>query len=618
MAKLFRSYRRADGVASGARSAIFQKLQQHYGPRSVFMDVERMRLAHDFRDSLRREVAETDAMLVLIGPDWERLMLERTDEETDFVRIEIEEALNGDTPVVPVLLGEGTQMPAGSNVPESIRAFTFNHGVQIDTGRFFNQSMDRLIQDMDEHLFAGMTRYTPPTSWGKWGGVAIAVIAIAGLAWYFLAASNGADNELAKTRQAVESLSDSAAGIEASTEKIADSVNRVERSFEELNRAGGIIDDPVTSQEHYHNARVYELRGDYAGARGAYLAYFQFGESKLDPHLRYQDFLKIQEGREGARETYALIANRTQNLITRYASILLWDRERRLALLKELQQAEPTFAPVYYHLSLEYSADRVGAQSIDDQRQEKQFLEQFQAQDQAGQLVKYFIDQALVSEWRADTERRLELLNALPANRFEKPVNLIWMTSGSGWHGNIQIAEAATELYWKTAEMSEFRKNANTTNIDTRTGKAMPDPSFVLPLTQKATTVAVKYTDRNGLIHGPFQFQFEPNSESWANHIRILNWLPTSWLAYREYNGELLIYLTHVLGYRGALDKIEYGVDREVPDQAWAFPPYDEAGYAPVGPDVEVSRVVPDDTRFVTVRLHYKDGSESAIVRFDR
>ena len=70
MAKIFLSYRRADGVASGARSLIYQKLEEHYGPRSVFMDVERMQVGRDFRECLHDEVSTTDVMILLIGPDW--------------------------------------------------------------------------------------------------------------------------------------------------------------------------------------------------------------------------------------------------------------------------------------------------------------------------------------------------------------------------------------------------------------------------------------------------------------------------------------------------------------------------------------------------------------------
>ena len=55
MPRIFLSYRRADGVAAGARTAIYGALTKHYGARSVFMDVERLQLAQDFRESLAQE-----------------------------------------------------------------------------------------------------------------------------------------------------------------------------------------------------------------------------------------------------------------------------------------------------------------------------------------------------------------------------------------------------------------------------------------------------------------------------------------------------------------------------------------------------------------------------------
>ena len=472
------------------RSAIYQRLQSHYGPRSVFMDVERMQVARDFRDSLQEEVSTTDAMLVLIGPDWERLMIERGGEEADFVRIEIEVALSLDKPVLPILLGEGTPMLAGENVPESIRPFTFNHRVQLDTGRYFKEGMERLIQDMDEHLFAGMARYRPKPKLKYVVGVAASMVALAGVGWYFVTGLHDSEQRLVVTQKAVDDLSQNAEQIESNTAQIAAAIEQVGVTFEELSKSGGVIEQPVIPHEFYHNARIFELRGDYANARKAFLGYFQFDESKLDPHLRYLDFLKIQEGREGARETYALIANLTNNFIPSYAAALLWDRERRITLLGEFEKAQPGFAPVYYHLSLEYSADRVGAQSIEDQRLEKTYLEKFREHDEAGKLVKYFIDQEMVTLWREDVERRLSALESMVGSLLDNPVNLTWTTSGSGWH--------------------------------------------------------------------------------------------------------------------------------EDPDLEWAFLRWDKPGVAPVSEDVEIHRIIPKDTQFMTVRLSFKDGTVSETVRFER
>ena len=618
MAKLFLSYRRADGVASGARSAIYQRLQNHYGPRSVFMDVERMQVARDFRDSLQEEVSTTNAMLVLIGPDWERLMIERGGEEADFVRIEIEVALALEKPVLPILLGEGTRMPAAESVPESIRPFTFNHGVQLDTGRYFREGIERLIQDMDEHLFAGMPRYRTKPKLSRVAGFAAGVVVLSGIGWYVVDTLKESEQHLQETQHTVDEFSENAGQIESNTAKIARAIEQVGASFEELTKSGGIIENPVAAHEFYHNARMFELRGDYANARKAILGYFQFEEVKLDPHLRYLDFLKVQEGREGTRETYSVIANRTQGFMAKYAAVLLWDRERRIDLLHEFEKAQPQFAPVYYHLSLEYAVDRVGAQSIDDQRQEKAYLQKFREQDQAGELVKYFVDQEMVTAWRDDVEKRLNTLESMAGSLLENPVNLTWMTSNSGWHGYIQIAEPATEIYWKTAEMDAFKRNPDTANIDTRTGKAMPDGGFVMPQKQPSTDISVKYADRNGEMRGPYTIAFEPQAESWASAIRLVNAMPTSWIAYREYNDELLVYFSHLVGYRGALEKIEYGIDTEEPNLDWAFPQWSEPGIAPTGPEVETYRSIPKDTKYMTVRVSFKDGTVSKVVRFER
>ena len=490
--------------------------------------------------------------------------------------------------------------------------------IPLDTGRYFNEGMRRLIQDMDEHLFAGMAKYRPKPNFGRLAAIATGIAILGSVGWYLATSLEDSEQKAEETQVAIENLSESAEQIETNTAQIADAIEQVGNTFEELSKSGGIIENPVAPHEFYHNARIFELRGDYANARKAFLGYFQFDQTKLDPHLRYLDFLKIQEGREGARETYALIANRTQNFVPSYAAALLWDRERRIGLLGEFEKAQPQFAPVYYHLSLEYSADRVGAQSIEDQRLEKAYLEKFRERDQDGHLVKYFIDQEMVTTWREDVERRLTALASVAESLLENPVNLQWTTGGTAWHGYIQVVEPTTAIYWKTVEMADYKQNPNTNNIDTRTGKAMPDGNIVLPIKHPATSIEVKYADRNNQMRGPYTFAFEPQQESWANDIRILNSFPTSWVAFRDWDGELLVYFSHIVGYRGSLTKIEYGMDTEVPDLVWEFPEWNQPGTAPVTDDVEIYRSIPPDVQFITVKLSYKDGTVSEVVRFDR
>ena len=152
MARIFLSYRKADGVASGARSYLYEKLTNRYGPDSVFMDVERMQVGSDFRECLNDELQKTEVVIVLIGPEWVKHLQERAFNQDDFVRLEIETALKQGKPVLPLLL-EGAVMPSHTEVPETISAFTFNHGVEIDTGRYFKEGVERLCKDLDQHIF---------------------------------------------------------------------------------------------------------------------------------------------------------------------------------------------------------------------------------------------------------------------------------------------------------------------------------------------------------------------------------------------------------------------------------------------------------------------------------
>jgi len=88
-------------------------------------------------------------------------------------------------------------------------------------------------------------------------------------------------------------------------------------------QAGGIIQNAQRPEEHYHNARLYEQRGDFGNARRSYNALFAYKLDFLDPHLRYQTFLKIQEGRTGAREIYNAIYEQDKRPLIDFARILL-------------------------------------------------------------------------------------------------------------------------------------------------------------------------------------------------------------------------------------------------------------------------------------------------------
>src|SRR5262249_4311473 len=149
MPKIIVSYRRSDTQAIAGR--IYDRLSAHYGDESVFMDIDKIPVGTDFRQHIRNELLQADVLLAIIGPRWLGPRDDgrnRIGERADPVRIEIETALEGGTPVVPVLV-DGAYMPGEDQLPDTLKDFAFINAAAVDIGRDFRQHMDRLIRAMD-------------------------------------------------------------------------------------------------------------------------------------------------------------------------------------------------------------------------------------------------------------------------------------------------------------------------------------------------------------------------------------------------------------------------------------------------------------------------------------
>jgi tetratricopeptide (TPR) repeat protein len=152
MPKIIISYRRADsGVITGR---IRDRLAQHYGEDSIFMDIDNIPFGMDFRKNIADALAEHDLLLAVIGPDWlgaGSSRLGRIHNQDDPVRIEVETALQRGIPTIPVLVG-GASMPKADELPDSLKSLAFHNAAEVDSGRDFHSHMERLIRSMDAAL----------------------------------------------------------------------------------------------------------------------------------------------------------------------------------------------------------------------------------------------------------------------------------------------------------------------------------------------------------------------------------------------------------------------------------------------------------------------------------
>lgn len=426
------------------------------------------------------------------------------------------------------------------------------------------------------------------------------------------------EERLDSIKEDTESIKSSAERIESKSEEMLGSLEEIRSGLAEVSR-DGVISTPRSPEDYYHNARLHELGGDYSAARRSYLEYFKIGTGKLDPHLRFVSFLRVQEGRAGALETYGDLMARSSSDLPAYVRLLLLDRAARVAGLKLVFGDRPEFAPVAYHLSLDYSLARLGSQTLGDKRQELFYLEAFEARNEAGGLVRHMIDQSLVKEWQLDVEERLaSLRQGVSAELLANPVSVSWMPSSGSWTGTVQVGEPALEILWRREGDTALAATGSSGSVDPRTGQPMPRSYFSLPQGQGSTQVEVRYRDMAGIEQGPYFFTFEGSKESDDANRTLLEATSASWVSFRDYEGQVLLYFTQLMTNRGALEKILYGIDELSPNREFAFPAWEKAGLAEIDGSFPLWVVVPRSTRFATVQLLYKGGDRSAVVRFDR
>ena len=150
MPKIAISYRRADTEVMAGR--IRDRLADRYGEDAIFMDIDNIPFGKDFRVHISEAIVQSDILLVIVGQRWlgvGRGGARRMDSETDFVRLEMETAMNKAVPIIPVLVGSA-RMPQPAQLPESLKNFAFLNAAPVDTGRDFHQHMERLIRSIDQ------------------------------------------------------------------------------------------------------------------------------------------------------------------------------------------------------------------------------------------------------------------------------------------------------------------------------------------------------------------------------------------------------------------------------------------------------------------------------------
>jgi hypothetical protein len=148
---VFISYRRGD--AGDVVGRIYDRLIDRFGRTHVFKDVDSIPLGVDFRRHLSDSVGQCRVFLAVISRGWVQQSdgVRRLDQPNDFVRIEMEAALQRNIPVIPVLV-QGAALPEEKELPPSLRDLAYRNATVVRADPDFHADIVRLMEGIAFHL----------------------------------------------------------------------------------------------------------------------------------------------------------------------------------------------------------------------------------------------------------------------------------------------------------------------------------------------------------------------------------------------------------------------------------------------------------------------------------
>ena len=150
--RIFISYRRDD--SRGYAGRLQGDLSRRYSDEHVFRDIE-IPPGADFGEYITSLVDKCNVVLAIIGPGWldarDREGERRLDNPQDWVRLEIERALEREgVEVIPVLV-DGAKLPPREELPESLLALRRRNAFELSDRRW-DYDVDQLGKHLDTLL----------------------------------------------------------------------------------------------------------------------------------------------------------------------------------------------------------------------------------------------------------------------------------------------------------------------------------------------------------------------------------------------------------------------------------------------------------------------------------
>ena len=154
---VFISYRRAD--SSAAARWLFSAIQRTFGPDSVFMDTEAIRVSAEWPKAILSGLERATHLIAVVGPYWLRVTDDfgrrRIDRDDDWVKTEISHAIEHQKRILPIVLTKDG-LPRAEALPDDIQKLAYIQSFELRDDRW-ESDLNLLLRELEGQGFRRTT-----------------------------------------------------------------------------------------------------------------------------------------------------------------------------------------------------------------------------------------------------------------------------------------------------------------------------------------------------------------------------------------------------------------------------------------------------------------------------
>ena len=106
------------------------------------------------------------------------------------------------------------------------------------------------------------------------------------------------------------------------------------------------------------------------------------------------------------------------------------------------------------------------------------------------------------------------------------------------------------------------------------------------------------------------------HAQSSGQEKPVLEMTKANWIALRDFNGQQLVYFTHLESWRCGIAQVRYSVNSDALDHVWQLQPCDQQNPNAVTTDKPYIAFPGGSVQSVAVQLTYRDGTTSQVAHF--